>query len=74
MTIVAGMPRSLAARATPWAWLPEEKATTPRRRCVLIELQQRVHRAADLERAGALEVFALEPHLDADALPRANGW
>ena len=32
MTIVAGMPRSLAARATPWAWFPEEKATTPRRR------------------------------------------
>ncbi len=28
MTMVAGTPRSLAAAATPWAWLPEEKATT----------------------------------------------
>src|SRR5580692_9773166 len=27
--MVAGMFRILAAAATPWAWLPEEKATTP---------------------------------------------
>jgi len=30
MTITAGRPSSFAASATPWAWLPEEKATTPR--------------------------------------------
>ena len=60
------MPRSFAASATPWAWLPEEKATTPLRAFVFRELQQRVHRPADLERAGALQVLALEPHLDAD--------
>ena len=30
MTITAGRPSSLAARATPWAWLPDENATTPR--------------------------------------------
>ena len=29
MTITAGMPRRRAAAATPWAWLPEENATTP---------------------------------------------
>jgi hypothetical protein len=33
MTMVAGMPRRRAARATPWAWLPEENATTPHWRC-----------------------------------------
>src|SRR5450432_4203884 len=27
--MVAGMLRILAAAATPWAWLPEENATTP---------------------------------------------
>jgi hypothetical protein len=32
MTIVARIPRSRAARATPWAWLPDEWATTPRAR------------------------------------------
>ena len=32
MTIRAGQPTILAAAATPWAWLPDEKATTPRRR------------------------------------------
>src|SRR5688572_6856254 len=31
MTIVAGMPSRSAAMATPWAWLPDEKATTPAR-------------------------------------------
>ena len=28
MTIVAGMPWLCAAKATPWAWLPAEEATT----------------------------------------------
>src|SRR5690606_28244606 len=32
ITIVAGIPRRLAASETAIAWLPEEKATTPRRR------------------------------------------
>src|SRR5690606_29068121 len=32
ITIVAGIPRRFAAMATAIAWLPEEKATTPRRR------------------------------------------
>jgi hypothetical protein len=30
--MVAGIPRMAADRATAWAWLPEEKATTPARR------------------------------------------
>jgi hypothetical protein len=29
MTIAAAIPSRRAARATPWAWLPDEKATTP---------------------------------------------
>src|SRR3989337_881417 len=33
MTITAGAPSSFAASATPCAWLPDENATTPRRRC-----------------------------------------
>ncbi|MNN43759.1 hypothetical protein D3C81_1580120 [compost metagenome] len=33
MTMVAGMPSSLAERAMPWAWLPDENATTPPLRC-----------------------------------------
>ena len=33
--IVAGTPCSLAAIATPWAWLPDEKAVTPRARDTL---------------------------------------
>jgi len=33
MTIVAGMPSIRAAAAIPWAWLPDEKATTPAARC-----------------------------------------
>ena len=32
MTMVAAMPSRRAAIATPWAWLPDEKATTPRAR------------------------------------------
>jgi len=34
MTMVAGMPSSRAARAMPWAWLPDENAITPALRCV----------------------------------------
>ena len=32
MTTTAGMPSSRAARATPWAWFPEEYVTTPQAR------------------------------------------
>ena len=32
MTITARQPSLPAARATPWAWLPAEAATTPRAR------------------------------------------
>ena len=32
MTMTAGTPRSFAARATPWAWLPDEYEMTPRAR------------------------------------------
>ncbi len=32
ITMVARTPSSRAASATAWAWLPEEKATTPRER------------------------------------------
>ena len=30
MTTTAGMPSSRAARATPWAWFPDEYVMTPR--------------------------------------------
>ena len=33
MTMVAGMPSNCADKAMPCAWLPDEKATTPARRC-----------------------------------------
>jgi hypothetical protein len=32
MTTIARTPSRRAARATPWAWLPEEYVMTPRRR------------------------------------------
>jgi len=32
MTITALAPSTRADRATPWAWLPAEQATTPRER------------------------------------------
>ena len=32
MTMTARQPRRFAPRATPWAWLPAEAATTPRAR------------------------------------------
>jgi multidrug efflux pump subunit AcrB len=30
MTMIAGVPTRAAAAATPWAWLPDANATTPR--------------------------------------------
>ena len=60
ITSVAGIPMNRAAIATAWAWLPEENATTPRGRSVFGNREYEVRRAADLERAPGLEVFALE--------------
>ena len=52
-----------AASATACAWLPDEYATTPARALLGREPGQGVERAAELERADALQVLALEQHL-----------
>ena len=57
-----GMSRSWPASATACAWLPDEKATTPRPALVGGEARERVVGAAELEGAGALQVLALEEH------------
>ena len=55
------MPSIRAASATPCAWLPALAATTPRA-CSSAREPRHAHvRAAQLERAGALQVLALEP-------------
>ena len=69
--MVAGMPSIFAAAATPWAWLPEEKATTPARACARVELHEPVVGAADLERAGALQRLDLEQEPAAQSSRRA---
>ena len=54
-----GTPKYLAANASDWAWLPALPAVTP----ALARGPERgdlVHRPADLERAGALQVLRLE--------------
>ena len=53
-------PDRLAARATPWAWLPAEAATT--RAPSAGRAGDVVVGAPDLERAGALAVLGLEQH------------
>ena len=65
MKIVACMPSSRAAQATAWPWFPALAATTPGRALGVEQRRERVHRAADLERAGALEVLGLEQDLAA---------
>ena len=60
--MVAGMPSKRAASAIACAWLPDENATTPARRCARVEARQRIEGAAELEGAHALEVLALEEH------------
>ena len=65
MKTVDLMPSSWAASATPWAWLPALAATTPRAFSSSREPGHPRVGAADLERAGALEVLALEEHLAA---------
>jgi hypothetical protein len=66
ITITASMPSAPPAIATPWAWLPAEAATTPRRRSGRVELAHAVVSAADLEGEDRLQALALDPH----ALPR----
>ena len=53
--------RAAPRGATPWAWLPEEKATTPRAALGLAQQQQPVGRAAQLEAAALLQAFGLHP-------------
>ena len=74
MTMTRGMSSTWPASAIACAWLPDEKVTTPRRRCVGREARQRVVGAAELEGAGALQVLALEEQLRAGArVDRARG-
>ena len=55
-----GISRSFAACATPCAWLPDENATTPPGALLGRDRGQLVERAAELERAGALQGLGLE--------------
>ena len=61
--MIAGMPSRRAAIATPRAWFPEEKATTPVS-APQRKLEQAVGRAPQLERAAGLQTFAFEPDAD----------
>ena len=61
MKTVASAPSRPAASATPWAWLPALAATTPRARSAVGQPGDPQVGAADLVRAGALQVLALEP-------------
>ena len=54
-----GTPKWRAANASAWAWLPALPAVTPLA-AAAPERGQLVHRAADLERPGALQVLGLE--------------
>ena len=64
----AGMPSRVAASATPWAWLPEEKATTPPLAAFCSTSRfELVVGAAELEGADPLE--GLELHKNASAQP-----
>ena len=60
MKIVACTPSSRAAHATAWPWLPALAAITPAARSAGESDASDVDGAADLERAGALEVLGLE--------------
>ena len=57
----ARTPASRAAQATAWPWLPALAVTTPAARSASVRLRDAVDRAADLERAGPLEVLRLQP-------------
>ena len=62
MNTVALMPSICAASATPCAWLPALAATTPSGLLLLGEPRHPQVGAADLERAGALQVLRLDQH------------
>ena len=60
MTTTAGAPSRRAARATPWAWLPDEYVMTPARARVRRQAGDGVVGAAELERPDRLEALGLE--------------
>ena len=66
-------PSSCAASATPWAWLPALAATTPLRALRIGEPGDPHVGAAQLERAGALQVLALQVDRPADELGQRPG-
>jgi len=49
ITIVAGMPSRRAESAIAWAWLPEEKVTTPARRCVSSNFERALNAPRNLK-------------------------
>ena len=65
-TTWAGMPRTRAASAIAVPWLPDDCVTTPRAALASSSATHRVAGAAELERAAALQVLALEVQLRAD--------
>ena len=67
MMMVTGEPCRRPASAMAWAWLPDENATTPRPRCCVVQGRDGVVGAAELERAGPLQVLAFEEQLAAGA-------
>ena len=73
MNTVELRPSSEAASATPWAWLPALAATTPCARLVLGQPRDPGVRPTDLERAGPLQVLALEPDRPADPFGQRPG-
>ena len=67
----------MAWRATAWAWLPADMATTPHRRSSSRQGEELVERTALLERRGELEVLELHDdpgaeHLRQRVRPRAR--
>ena len=70
MKIVAAIPASRAAQATAWPWLPALAATTPAARSAGVSDAIVFDGAADLERAGALEVLGLQLHAAGPREPR----
>ena len=78
--MIARTPKSRAAKAIDWPWLPVDAVITPRFRSSLGELRDEVDAAADLEGADRLVVLVLDPDLGADELVErgvlvsAVGW
>ena len=72
MQMIARTPKSRAAKAIDWPWLPVDAVTTPRPRSSGVELRDEVDAAAHLERADRLVVLVLDVDLGADAARRAR--